>query len=137
MIHINRFRQVEYLTRFSELKQNHPLNCVQISNMISNMLYSRRWSPLLLNPTIVGLYKNRTDENWIPHISCMDLFGATDTVSNFIASGSGEEQIYAIAEMLYKPDMDQEELFEVLAQLITAGIDRDCVSGWGAVVNIM
>jgi 20S proteasome subunit beta 3 len=33
--------------------------------------------------------------------------------------------------------MDPENLFEVLSQCLLASIDRDALSGWGAVVHII
>ena len=35
------------------------------------------------------------------------------------------------------PDLDPAELFETLSQCLMAGIDRDCLSGWGGVVHIL
>ena len=32
---------------------------------------------------------------------------------------------------------DPEELFEVLSQCLLSAVDRDALSGWGAVVHIM
>lgn len=32
---------------------------------------------------------------------------------------------------------EPEELFEVLSQSLLAAVDRDAISGWGAVVHIM
>jgi 20S proteasome subunit beta 3 len=32
---------------------------------------------------------------------------------------------------------EPEELFEVLSQCLLAAVDRDALSGWGAVVHIM
>jgi len=34
-------------------------------------------------------------------------------------------------------DQEPEELFEVLSQCLLSAVDRDAISGWGAVVHIM
>lgn len=33
--------------------------------------------------------------------------------------------------------MEPEELFEVISQVLLAGLDRDSYSGWGAVVHVI
>ena len=38
---------------------------------------------------------------------------------------------------MYKPDLEPEELFEVIAQCLLAGVNRDCLSGWGGVVHVI
>lgn len=40
-------------------------------------------------------------------------------------------------EAFYKPDMEPEELFQATSQALLAGIDRDSLSGWGAVIHII
>jgi len=40
-------------------------------------------------------------------------------------------------ETYWKPDLNPEELFEVTAQTLLAGINRDSLAGWGAYVYIM
>jgi len=42
-----------------------------------------------------------------------------------------------MAESLYRPDMDPEELFEVTSQALLSAVDRDALSGWGAVVHLI
>lgn len=36
-----------------------------------------------------------------------------------------------------RPDLEPDELFEVLSQCLLSGVDRDCLAGWGATVYIM
>lgn len=35
------------------------------------------------------------------------------------------------------PDQEPEELFETVAQCLMSGMDRDALSGWGAVIYVM
>jgi 20S proteasome subunit beta 3 len=42
-----------------------------------------------------------------------------------------------MAESLWRPDMDADELFECISQALLNAFDRDAVSGWGAVVHVM
>ena len=35
------------------------------------------------------------------------------------------------------PEQDSEELFETVSQCLLSGMDRDALSGWGAVIYVM
>ncbi len=37
----------------------------------------------------------------------------------------------------FNPIQGPEELFETVSQALLSGQDRDCLAGWGAVVNVM
>ncbi len=38
---------------------------------------------------------------------------------------------------MYQPNLEAEDLFEVISQALLAAVDRDCLSGWGAIVHII
>lgn len=42
-----------------------------------------------------------------------------------------------MAESLWRPDLDPEQLFEVISQTLMSAFDRDATSGWGGVVHVM
>jgi 20S proteasome subunit beta 3 len=42
-----------------------------------------------------------------------------------------------MCESMYKPDMEEEDLFETLSQCLLSACNRDALSGWGAVVHII
>lgn len=42
-----------------------------------------------------------------------------------------------MAESMWKPDMEPEELFETIAQCLLSGVERDALSGWGSVVHLI
>lgn len=37
----------------------------------------------------------------------------------------------------YKPDLEPEDLFEVISQVLLSSVDRDAYSGWGAEVYVI
>lgn len=47
------------------------------------------------------------------------------------------EALMGVCESFWKPDMNPDELFEVAAQCLLIGIDRDALSGWGAIIHII
>ena len=95
-----------------------------------------------------------------PFLSGMDLIGAPVFAEDFVVSGTCTSNLHGMCEALYRPDMvspisfasllyfarirpsvcacqEPEELFEVLSQSLLAAVDRDAISGWGAIVHIM
>jgi 20S proteasome alpha/beta subunit len=42
-----------------------------------------------------------------------------------------------LVRALRRPDLEPDDLFEVLSQCLLSGVDRDCLAGWGATVYIM
>jgi 20S proteasome subunit beta 3 len=106
-----------------------PQACLKL---ISSMLYGKRFGPYFCEPVVAGL-----DEENKPFIGATDFFGAACLSEDFAVGGSCTEQLYGISESLYKPNMEPEELFEVMSQCLLAGVDRDCISGWGGSVHII
>ena len=81
-------------------------------------------------------------------------------------AGTATDKLYGVAEGLWEPDLvsmpcvvsrgveddarltdpgtprprprqEPEDLFETISQTLLAAVDRDCISGWGAVVHVM
>jgi 20S proteasome subunit beta 3 len=45
--------------------------------------------------------------------------------------------LYGICELLWKPDMNEKELFNVICKCINFTTNRDCLNGWGANIHII
>ena len=121
------FRQNLY-----ELREERQLTPKVFSNVLSNLLYEKRFGPYFIEPVVAGL-----DENDKPFLSGMDLIGAPVYTDDFVVSGTATANMYGMCETLYKKDMEPEELFETLSQALLASVDRDALSGWGATVHII
>ncbi|KAJ1665034.1 proteasome core particle subunit beta 3 [Coemansia sp. RSA 1646] len=102
------------------------------ANLVSHMLYEHRFGSYFVQPVIAGLNKN--DQ---PFICSMDTIGCIDLGGNFIVSGTAAENLYGTCESLWEPDLEPEELFETISQALLNAVDRDAMSGWGAVVRII
>ena len=63
--------------------------------------------------------------------------GAMAPTTNFVVYGNNEESLFGVCESMYKENLEPEELFEVIAQCLLAGVNRDCLSGWGGVVHVI
>ena len=115
-----------------ELREERVMKPEAFSALLSHMLYEKRFGPYFIEPIVAGL-----DENNKPFLSGMDLIGAPVYTDDFVVTGTATGNMYGMCETLYKPDMEPEELFETLSQALLASVDRDALSGWGAVVHII
>eukprot|EP00743_Colponemidia_sp_Colp-15_P000566 GILK01000634.1.p1 GENE.GILK01000634.1~~GILK01000634.1.p1 ORF type:complete len:222 (+),score=20.91 GILK01000634.1:61-666(+) len=114
------------------LKEEREIRPKVFSNLVSTILYERRFGPFFVEPVIAGLESDNT-----PFICAMDLIGAPVYAEDFVVAGTATEQLYGVCETFYKPDMEPEELFETLAQCLLSSVDRDCLAGWGGVVHVI
>ena len=115
-----------------KLSENRDIKPEAFSAMVSTMLYEKRFGPWFCEPVIAGLKDDNT-----PFMSGMDLLGAPVFPDDFVVSGTCTENLHGMCEALYKPNMEPDELFEVLSQCLLAAVDRDALSGWGAIVHII
>ncbi len=96
------------------------------------MLYEKRFGPWFCEPVVAGLREDNT-----PFLSGMDLLGAPVFANDYCVAGTCTPNLHGMCEALYRPNMNSEELFEVLSQCLLNAVDRDALSGWGAVVHII
>eukprot|EP00573_Skeletonema_grethae_P010899 CAMPEP_0201692626 /NCGR_PEP_ID=MMETSP0578-20130828/5464_1 /ASSEMBLY_ACC=CAM_ASM_000663 /TAXON_ID=267565 /ORGANISM="Skeletonema grethea, Strain CCMP 1804" /LENGTH=204 /DNA_ID=CAMNT_0048178033 /DNA_START=79 /DNA_END=693 /DNA_ORIENTATION=+ len=115
-----------------ELREEREMTPKVFTNLLSTMLYEKRFGPYFCEPVIAGL-----DEQGKPFLSTMDLIGAQAGAKDFVVAGTCDGNLYGMCETLYKPDMEEEELFETIAQALLASVDRDALSGWGGVVHVI
>lgn len=104
----------------------------EISRMLSSLQYSHRFGPWFIEPVVAGL-----DEHNVPYVCSMDTIGCMNEAEDFVVAGTASDQLYGMCESLYEPDLEPEELFEVISQSLLNACDRDALSGWGAVVHVM
>nr|UXY87243.1 structural maintenance of chromosomes 2 [Cryptomonas sp.] len=124
--------ELEHRLSIYALKEGSVMSPFIFTNILSNILYQQRFSPFLTESIICGL-----DENNQPFISCMDILGATAFLPNFAIGGTCSESLCGICETLWKPDLDPNELFEVISHCLILGSNTDCLSGWGGIVKII
>ncbi|EGC34816.1 proteasome subunit beta type 3 [Dictyostelium purpureum] len=116
-----------------KLREERDMSPKVVTNLIANMLYEKRFGPYFTEPLICGL---EGPDN-TPYISGMDLIGAQVQTDDFLVVGTMTPAMYGVCETLYKKDMNEDELFETISQCMLASLERDALSGWGAVVNII
>lgn len=115
-----------------KLQEHRDMKPKTFNQMLSSFLYARRFGPYFVEPLVAGL-----DENNKPFLSGQDLLGASVFTDDFVVCGTSEQELFGTCESFYKPNLGPDELFETLSQCLLAGVDRDCLAGWGGVVHIL
>jgi len=131
-----------FRVKLYELREERTIRPRVFSNLVSTLLYEKRFGPYFVEPIIAGLDTVRDEKTSelkhnVPFICAMDLIGAQVETSDFLVGGTSSEELYGICESFYKPDQEPEDLFETVSQCLLAAVDRDCLAGWGATVHII
>ena len=72
-----------------------------------------------------------------PYLCGTDMLGAQSTSPSFVCSGVSSRSLYGTAEALWTPDLEAEELVRVCGKAFVSALERDCFSGYGAVIYLM
>lgn len=120
-------------TNLYKLKEERTIEPESFANLVSSTLYEKRFGPYFVGPIVAGL-NSKTGK---PFICGTDLIGCIDYAKDFIVSGTAADQLYGMCESLWQPDLGPEDLFETISQSLLNAVDRDALSGWGAVVYII
>lgn len=126
-------QRLKFRTNLYELRENRKLKPKTFLSMVSNLLYERRFGPYFVEPVIAGLDPATSE----PFIASLDLIGCPMVTDDFVVSGTCSEQMYGMCESLWEPDMEPDDLFETISQALMNAVDRDAVSGWGAIVHVI
>jgi len=116
------------------IKEEIDLTPKLFSNLVSTTLYEKRFGSYYVAPLVVGL---DVTKNYEPYVCTFDSIGCPSESGQFECQGTNVEQLLGISESMFRKDMDKEELFEVMSQTILNSVDRDCFSGYGALVYVM
>ncbi len=115
--------QISALARIRrmELKRDVPPNT--IAKMMSNMMYERRFFPLLTQVIVGGVVDK-------PVIYTLDPLGSV-LPDEYAAVGTGAEMALGVLDPQFKPGMSEEEAVELAKKAIRAASLRDSFSGDG------
>ena len=105
--------------RKMEIKRDVPPNT--IAKMMSNMMYERRFFPLLTQVIVGGLIDS-------PIIFTLDPLGSV-LPDDYAAVGTGAEMALGILDQQYKKELNEAEATDLAVKSIRAAIMRDSASG--------
>ncbi len=106
------------------------------SKLVATSMYEKRFGPYFVSPVIAGLDKVSETE-YKPVICTYDSIGYREHSDIFEVAGTGSELLQGVCETFYKPDLNPEQLYEVVSNCLLSALDRDALSGWGAYVYIL
>ncbi|CAF1424754.1 unnamed protein product [Rotaria magnacalcarata] len=125
--------RLRFRTNLYELREQRKLKPLVLYNMLTNLLYERRFGPYFVYALVIGL-DPKTGETYVFD---SDNIGAISDNVNLATVGTASDYIFGLGELFFKPNMNADELFEATSQALLNGVDRDSASGWGAVVYVV
>jgi len=118
-------RAVEILrvnAQLYRLNTARPMPVSSAARLISNLLFSSRYVPLVAQVLIGGL-----DDNG-PHVFSIDPLGSI-TEEKCVATGSGSPIAYGVLEDKYKQDAAIKETLPIVVRAVDSAMKRDAASG--------
>jgi len=126
------YEKLRFQVNMYKLREEREVKPAVVSNMVASMLYQNRFGPWFVEPVVCGLGEDGT-----PFISAMDLIGAPVYADDFVLAGTANEAMFGMAESLWRPNLEPDQLFETISQTLLNAFDRDAMSGWGAIVHLI
>jgi proteasome beta subunit len=102
-----------------EIKRDVPPNTV--AKMMSNMMYERRFFPLLTQVIVGGLVDK-------PVIFTLDPIGSV-LPDDYAAVGTGAEMALGILDQQYKKELNEADAVDLAVKSVRAASIRDSASG--------
>jgi proteasome beta subunit len=118
-------RAVDILTTNAKLYRielGRPLPISSAARLLSNLLFSARYVPLLAQVLVGGV------DDTGPHIFSIDPFGSL-TEETFVSTGSGSPVAYGILEDKFKEGAHIKDMLPVIVKAVNAAMKRDSASG--------
>lgn len=134
------------------IKEERDISPEAFTRLVSSTLYERRFGNWFVEPVIAGLSVTSANaggtlgtiseaekgrEKVTPYIATTDVLGCIEAAKDFVVAGTASDKLFGVAEGLWEPDLEPDDLFETISQTILSATDRDALSGWGAVVHVM
>ncbi|KAF8078974.1 20S proteasome subunit beta 3 [Lyophyllum atratum] len=110
------------------IKEEREIEPETFAHLVSSTLYEHRFGPYFIEPVMAGLSKTPV---WRHLIGCLNF------AKDFVVAGTASSKLYGVAEGLWEPDLEPEDLFETISQTLLNAVDRDAYSGWGCIVHVI
>lgn len=117
---LERYIKAEF--RLYELKEGSKITVKSASNLVANILYSRRFYPYIVQ-LIVGGHDGK------PGLFSFDPSGGMSEEKDYFATGSGSVMALGVLEDKFKKGMTTDELKRLVARAVHSGMKRDIASG--------
>ena len=104
------------------LNTGRPMPISSAARLISNLLFSSRYAPLIAQVLIGGV-----DDTGV-HVFNLDPFGSL-TKEKCVATGSGSPIAYGVLEDKYKEDASVKDMLSIVVRAVDSAMKRDAGSG--------
>ena len=84
-----------------------------------------------MNPVVAGI------DNGKPILYEYDSIGTQSNSESFAVGGTAGPNMYGLLESHYREGMNAQEVEDTLAEVLLCGMDRDILSGYGAVLYVL
>ncbi|MBW1839451.1 MAG: archaeal proteasome endopeptidase complex subunit beta [Deltaproteobacteria bacterium] len=117
---LERYIKAEF--RLFELREKSKISIKSASNLVANILYSRRFYPYIVQ-LLVGGHDGK------PGLFSFDPSGGMSDENEYFSTGSGSVMALGVLEDKYKKGMTTDELKRLVARAVSAATKRDIASG--------
>lgn len=108
--------------RLFKLNMGRPLPVNSAARLLSNVLFSARYVPLVAQVLIGGI------DDTGSHVFSIDPFGSL-TEEKCVSTGSGSPIAYGVLEDKYRENTSVKEILPVVVKAVNAAMKRDAASG--------
>ena len=115
-----RYLKAEF--KLFKMQEDRKISLESAANLISNMLYSRRFYPYFVQ-LIIGGYDSE------PKLFIFDPTGAVTDEKEYFSTGSGSPFALGVLENIFKKDMAVDDAKKMVANAIYSATKRDIASG--------
>ncbi|MDP8002828.1 MAG: archaeal proteasome endopeptidase complex subunit beta [Caldisphaera sp.] len=110
---------------FYEITNETTMSLYAISKLFSNILYSYKMLPFLIESIIGGIDKDNT-----PKLYTLDMLGSI-TEDKYMAVGSGGTTALGVLESQYNEGLSTDDALKIAIQALKTTMERDSSSGDG------
>ena len=100
-----------YRLNMYRMKEDRETEPERFAKLLGSTVDERRFGPYFIEPVVAGL--NSRNE---PFIAASDLIGCLNFAKDFVVSGTASDRLFGMAEGLWEPDLEPEDLFETISQ---------------------
>jgi len=115
-------RYIKAELRLFELNEGDKASVKGAAALVSNILYSRRFYPYIVQ-LVIGGYDSK------PCLYSLDPSGGLSDEKEYFSTGSGSVMAFGVLEDKFRPGMPVEDAKKLVARAVRAATKRDIASG--------
>ena len=122
---------MEFKLNMYKLRENKDMHVRTFMSLVGTTLYEHRFGPFFVAPIVVGIEKGES------FLCTYDSIGCQTDTEEFAIGGTAGYNFYALLESYHRKDIEADEMGDIIGNILVSGVDRDILSGWGAVTYVL